>query len=110
MNRAIHLRRFVCLTALLGFVLGAQLKPVQQPPEQQQEDVRLPSGKLQKDEILKAEYKKSLQDASDLVKLTQDLKAEMEKNGRYVVSVDAIRKTEKIEKLAKRIRSRMKRL
>ena len=38
----------------------------------------------------------------------EELKTELEKNDRYVVSLAAIRKTEEIEKLAKRIRGRLK--
>ncbi len=109
MSVALPLGRFVCLWALLGFATGAR-QQIPQHPAQQQEDTRLPDGRLQKDEILKAEYEKNLQDARDLAKLSEDLKAQLEKDGRWVVSVDAIKKTQEIEKLAKRMRSRMKRL
>lgn len=72
-------------------------------------ETRLPNGKLQRDEIVKAEYEKSLQDAAELIKLSEDLKAELEKNSAFVVSIPSIKKTEEIEKIAKRIRGRMKR-
>lgn len=72
-------------------------------------EVRLPSGKLQKDEILRAEHEKNLADVADLVKLSEELKVDLEKNTQYVLSVASIKKTEEIEKLARRIRSRMKR-
>jgi hypothetical protein len=49
-----------------------------------------------------------LADARDLVKTAQELQSELEKNNRYVVSISEIRKTEEIEKLAKRIRGRLK--
>ena len=39
----------------------------------QEEDVRLPSGKLQREEILKAEYEKSLVEARELSKLADEL-------------------------------------
>ena len=42
-------------------------------------------------------------------KLPKKTQAELEKNDRYVVSVSELRKTEDIEKLAKRIRGRLKR-
>ena len=72
-------------------------------------DDRLPNGKSQKEAILKDDYRKSLEDSRELVKLAEDLQAELEKNDRYVISISEIRKTEDIEKLAKRIRGRLKR-
>jgi hypothetical protein len=72
------------------------------------EEVILPSGKKQSDEILKAEHVQNLKDASDLVELAQQLKLDLEKNDRYVVSISTIKKTDDIEKLAKRIRARMR--
>lgn len=72
-------------------------------------DVRLPSGKSQQDEILKADHEKDLKDAAALVELAEQLKQELEKNDRHVLSVGSLRKTEEIEKLAKRIRRRLRR-
>jgi hypothetical protein len=69
--------------------------------------VRLPNGKLQRDEILKAEHKKALADCDRLLKMAEDLKIELERNSSHVLSLGAIRKTEEIEKLARRIRGRM---
>jgi hypothetical protein len=95
----------VCL--ILG--LMAQIPDRPGVPDAHAPEARLPNGKLQRDEILKAEYEKSLQDAADLIKLSEDLKADLEKNTAFVVSVPTIKKTEEIEKLAKRIRGRLKR-
>lgn len=92
---------------LLG--LFAQLPDHPGPPDPHAAETRLPNGKLQRDEILKAEYEKSLQDAAELIKLSEDLKIDLEKNTAFVVSVATIKKTEEIEKLAKRIRGRLKR-
>lgn len=75
---------------------------------QDERQVRLPSGKLQRDEILKEDYEKTLKEATELVKLSEELKAELEKNERHVLSLQALKKTEDIEKLARRIRQRMK--
>jgi hypothetical protein len=72
------------------------------------EDVRLPNGKLQRDEILKADYQKSLDDARELSRLAEDLKLDLEKNDRNVLSLATLKKTEEIEKLAKRIHDRLK--
>ena len=83
--------------------------PVPHPrPGETEEDVRLPNGKLQRDEIAKAEFQKSLDDARALSKLADELKADLEKNDRYVLSIPTLKKTEEIEKLAKRIHDRMK--
>lgn len=80
-----------------------------QAPPREPEEVRLPSGSLQKDEILKEEHRKSLDDAAKLLQLAEELKIELEKNDHHVLSIASIKKTEEIEKLAKRIRSRLKR-
>jgi hypothetical protein len=79
-----------------------------QPPTQQ-EEIRLPSGKLQREEILKAEHEKSLKDAAEIVRLAEALKAELEKNDYHVLSLASIKKTEEIERLARRIKSRLRR-
>jgi hypothetical protein len=68
----------------------------------------MPNGKLQRDEMLKADYKKSLEEARELSKLADDLKLELEKNDRNVLSVATLKKTEEIERLAKRIHDRLK--
>lgn len=72
-------------------------------------DVRLPNGKSQRAEMIKEDYKKNLEDAAELVKLAEDLKAELEKYDRNVVSVKTLKDTDDIEKLAKNIRGRLKR-
>ena len=72
-------------------------------------DVRLPNGKVQRDEILKAEHEQNLKDAAQLADLAEQLKQELEKNDRYVISVSSLKKTDEIEKLVKKIRSRLRR-
>ena len=76
--------------------------------EAEQEDTRLPNGKSQKDEILKAEHEQNLKDAAQLVELSEQLKEELEKNDRYVVSMTTVKKTDDIEKLVRKIRSRLR--
>jgi hypothetical protein len=72
-------------------------------------DVKLPNGKSQRDEIAKADYKKNLDDATELLKLATDLQSDLDKQGAYIVSLKSIKQTEDIEKLAKNIRGRLKR-
>ena len=61
------------------------------------------------EEILKSDREKSIEDAAQMMKLSEELKAELEKNDKSVLSVSALRKAEEIEKLAKRIRGRLRR-
>jgi len=49
-----------------------------------------------------------LDDARELSKLADELKLALEKNDRYVLSIATLKKTEDIEKLAKRIHDRLK--
>jgi hypothetical protein len=78
------------------------------PPVRPDEGVRLPNGKLQRDEILKAEHEQNLKDAAQLVELSQQLQEDLEKNDRYVLSMSTLKKTDDIEKLVKKIRSRIR--
>ena len=78
-------------------------------PETNTEETRLPNGKLQRDEIVKDDHEKSLKDAAQLVDLAESLKQEIEKDDAHVLSISTLKKTEEIEKIARRIRSRMKR-
>lgn len=75
----------------------------------QDEPVRLPDGRSQTEEILKADHERNLKDAGELLRLSEELKIELEKNDRHVLSMGMVKKTEEIEKIAKRIRGRMKR-
>ena len=47
--------------------------------DSQQPDVRLPNGKLQRDEVLKAEHEANLKDAGRLVEMAEQLQQEIEK-------------------------------
>ena len=77
-------------------------------PGVEEEDVVLPNGKSQKEEILKAEHQQNIKDAADLAELAEQLKIDLEKNDRYVLSMATLKKTDDIEKLAKRIRARLR--
>jgi predicted phage gp36 major capsid-like protein len=73
-----------------------------------QEDAKLPDGTSQRDKILEAERDRNLKDAADLVDLTQQLQQDIEKNGAFVFSLNTMKKMDDIEKLVKKIRSRMR--
>ena len=87
---------------------GGNAQSQQVPSLDRQEDTRLPNGKLQKDEILKAEHEQNVKDAAQLTELAQQLQLDLEKEDRYVLSMSTLKKTEDIEKLAKKIRSRLR--
>ena len=105
------MRRLLCALLLTAsaFTVEAQFP---NPPNSQAEEpgnIRLPSGKMQRDEILKADHKKNLEDADELMKLSEELKIEIEKGEGQVLSLAALKKVDQIEKLAKRLRGRIKR-
>ena len=72
------------------------------------EETRLPNGKSQRDEILKQEHEQNVKDAAQLSDLAQQLQQDLEKEDRYVLSMGTLKKTEDIEKLARKIRSRLR--
>ena len=78
------------------------------PGQEQEPDVTLPNGKSQREEILKAEHQQNIKDAAELAELADQLKIDIEKNDRYVLSMATLKKTDDIEKLAKRIRARLR--
>ena len=78
-------------------------------PAEDETDVRLPNGKVQRDEILKAEREQNLKDAAQLADLAEQLKLDLENNDRFVLSLSTLKKTDEIEKLVKKIRSRLRR-
>ncbi len=90
------------LLAILSALLAAQ-----QPEDATQR--RMPDGRTQAEHILEHEYRKSRQDAAELVKLAEALKKELDENDYHVLSLNALRKAERIEKLARRIKNRLKR-
>jgi hypothetical protein len=103
------LLRFAAVAGL-ALALTPLVAPQVRPPHQShptEDDAQLPNGKSQQDEILKADHQKDLKDAAQLIELAEQLKQELEKNDRHVLSISSLKKTEEIEKLAKRIRSRL---
>jgi hypothetical protein len=102
--------RIVLLLFLALALTAQQPGPPEHPiPPEASEDIRLPNGKLQREEILKADYQKTLEDSRALSKLADELKADLEKSDYNVLSVGMLKKTDDIDRLAKRIRDRLKR-
>jgi hypothetical protein len=102
-------RRSVVLIGLAPLA-AAQVRPNSQSTDPMDErDLKLPNGKSQKDEILKADRERNIEDARALAKLSETLRDEIEKNDRFVLSIPTLKKLDEAEKLVKRIRGRMKR-
>jgi hypothetical protein len=101
----------LAVTAALAMALTPPAAPQARPPHpiapSEGDTTTLPNGKSQQDEILKADHEKDLKDAAQLIELAGQLKEELEKNDRHVLSLSSLKKTEEIEKLAKRIHSRL---
>lgn len=100
---------FPAFFLLLSFPV---LLSAQEPQAQQSENPRLrrlPDGRLQRDAITKENYVKNLADAREMARLAEALKAEVEKDGEFVLSIGSLKKAEEIEKLARRVRERLKR-
>jgi hypothetical protein len=107
------------IALMLGSTLTASQAPdvldEQLPPDRRKApfpdndaDVKLPNGKSQKDAIAEQQHTQALKSADQLIQLAQELKSELEKAGNFVVPVSTIKKTEDIEKLARKIRGRLK--
>ena len=111
-------RRILLISSLAAAALRAQQGGLEQqgnprvPPlpghEKPDEDRKLPDGKSQNDAIAKQNHKQALKDANDLISVAEQLRDELQKAGDYVVPVSCMKKTEEIEKLARRIRGRLK--
>jgi hypothetical protein len=114
-----HWRRNLLLlvpAAVAAPFLTAQSKaPAQLPPaldanpEDKSAEIRLPNGKKQLDEILKADFERNVKDARELTDLARSFEEDLEKNEAFVFSLADLKKLDDMEKLTKRIRGRMKR-
>jgi hypothetical protein len=102
-------RILLILMAMLALQAQPPLPEPPVVPAVSPEDVRLPNGKMQRQEILKSDYQRSLEDARALSKLANELKVDLEKNDYNVLSLATLKKVDEIDKLAKHIHDRLKR-
>jgi len=113
LTRASRRRLLRTLAALSLSLAPAAAQDDRQPPvlpplpDEDKDEPRLPNGKSQKDAIAEAEHEKALKDAQSLVALANQLKDDLQKAGNFTVPISALKKTEEIEKLARRIRGRL---
>ncbi|HWE48419.1 MAG TPA: hypothetical protein VG273_01430 [Bryobacteraceae bacterium] len=82
--------------------------PITSPPDSGRQDARLPNGKMQRDEIVRAEYEKNVKDARELVDQAKAFEEALEKDDRFVLSVSSLKKLDDMDKLIHHIRDRMK--
>ncbi len=82
--------------------------PTTETETRDKEDDKLPNGKSQRDAIAKAEHASALKNADRLIELAQEIKSDLEKAGSFVVPLATVKKTEEVEKLARKIRGRLK--
>ena len=98
----------LCCLPLSGIAQDRRPEHFPNPDSADRNDIQLPNGKSQRDEILKAEHEQNLKDVARLADLADELKQTMEKEDRFVFSLNTMKKAEEIEKLAHKIRSRMR--
>jgi hypothetical protein len=74
-----------------------------------QRNARLPNGMSRASAVLKDDLKKSREDVAEIITLARDLEQEIDDNQEFVVDVRSLRRAEKIENLARRIKNRLRR-
>ena len=76
----------------------------QETPTADTEQVQPMSAK-QKRDLMKANFEKMKRDAEELASLAKSLHDELDKSNVYVLSLDVVGKAEKIERLARKIKT-----
>jgi hypothetical protein len=107
-----HAAPILILLALIVQSIGQKPSPPAippLPPLDKSDDVRLPNGKKQIDELLKSDRDKSIDDVKQLIVDAQALEKDLEqKDSQQVLNLSDIHRTEEIAKLAKRIQGRIR--
>jgi len=80
---------------------GSSLQDLQIVPETQPN----PLSEKQKRDLLKSNFDKMKHDAKELTDLAKDLEEQLDKSNENVLSLNIVDKAEKIEKLARKIKS-----
>jgi hypothetical protein len=97
------MKRLILLTVTAAMLASPQPEP-RDPRERRMHD-----GRTQADHILEDDYKKSIADTEEMNRLAAELLDELQENDYNVFSIQALRKAERIEELAKRVKKRLKR-
>jgi hypothetical protein len=115
-RRALLMQARRALLMMIPAAVATRLLPAQTastqfpvpPPGDDRRDARLPNGKMQRDEIARAEYQKNVKDARDLADQARAFEEALEKDDRFVLSVSSLKKLDEMDKTLHRIRDRMK--
>jgi UDP-N-acetylglucosamine 2-epimerase len=70
-------------------------------------DIRLPNGKRLSEVVLAEEHRRALADAARLSELTTEFRADLEKDTRFVLSLQQLKRLDEIERLTRRLRGRL---
>ncbi len=108
--------RMVAISIVLGAVTFAAAQQIHLPPAVSQSQgmgsVPVTSGNdVQKQQAIAASQQRQIdirRDTEKMAELTQELKDDLLKSERGIISLDAIKKAEQIEKLAHSVKSKMK--
>lgn len=92
----------LALSLLIAVMLAPASRHKEEPP-------RLPNGKSQTLALVKDSHERSLKNVAEIQRLADELAEEMERDTEHVVSLDAIKKLDRIEQLARNIKNRMRR-
>ena len=105
-----RLVRWFCIVLIvLAIVLPLLSLQVLQPPMPPPPDPSQDKWERQRKKARNEERQKDLkEDTEKLLQLATELKNQVDKTNENTLSVDVIRKTEEIEKLAKKVREKMK--
>jgi hypothetical protein len=95
--------------ALAGWAQQGRF-PYPSPPSRRSSDDTPPLRPSQSVKMLKQSFEQTQKDSVLLYDLATELKHEMEKANEDVLSITVMRKAEEIEKLAEKIKNRMKNL
>ena len=108
-DRDRHSRRTLLLLGPAALAGAAQVPEAsREKREEKAAEIRLPNGKRQIDEILKADHEQNLKEARELSALTVSFETELEKTDRFVLSIGLLKKLDEIDRLVRRLRNRLK--
>ncbi len=82
--------------------------PSAQAPQRERTQQEIDFEHKQRRELRKEEFEKTKKMAADLAQMAEDLKTSIDKAGENTLPLDAVRKADAIESLAKKIRARLK--
>ena len=101
------MRRVTLILLFLAVALGQDPSLIN---PRDQDDPKLPDGTSQKQAIIKAEHKQSIEDSQKLMELASEIHADLEKGDANVVSIKMMKQLDEVERLSKKIRARLKRI